>query len=430
MASLTRERGRAAPRPAARHSVESPSGPRGGPTLLDAIQLAVESLSRHAFRTLLAVLGIIIGVGSVMTTMALAEGTRREVLAEVRLRGSNLLSVRPGEQRQGAVRLGEGSRASLSLEDVEEIIRSAPAVVRASPVAGDRAQVKGGNENTNSRVTGVTSEFFGIRNYRLLAGRVFTPEESQGRARLCLISHYTAEVLFGTTSPVGKRLKVKGQSFRVIGVVRPADGDPDDEVWVPVRTLMGRLAQREHIDRIELQARDEASLGRAAAQVEAILRRRHELRPDQENDFQIRNQQDRLEAAEETSGILTRLLVGVGAVSLLVGGIGIMNIMLVSVTERTREIGIRRAVGARRKDILTQFLVEALVMCGIGGSLGILCGIGATWLGAVYAGWAVAVTPEGAIVATGFAVGIGFLFGLFPALRASRLLPITALRSI
>jgi putative ABC transport system permease protein len=208
----------------------------------------------------------------------------------------------------------------------------------------------------------------------------------------------------------------------------PRDGDWDDRVWVPVRTAMDRLFSQDHVERIEVQARDEASLTLAARQIETLLRRRHGIRVNGENDFEIRNQQERLEAAQQTAQILAYLLVGIASISLLVGGIGVMNIMLVSVTERTREIGIRRAIGARRQDILWQFLIEALVMCALGALLGLFAGFCACHIGAVYAGWSTLITPGAVVLSTGFAVGIGLVFGLYPAVRASRLLPVTALR--
>jgi putative ABC transport system permease protein len=394
-----------------------------------AFSIALHSLSRNRTRAFLSTLGIIVGIGCVITMMALAEGTRVRMLEEVRKTGSALLTVRPAEQRVGAVRLGaDVGRRSLTLEDVDAIARRCDAVVRASPRVSDPAQVEWGNGNTRTEVMGVTAEYLPIRNFRVAHGRSFSPEESDSRSRVCLLGVLTAEQLFGKRSPLGKRVKVQGQRFRVIGVMAPRDGDWDDRVWVPVRTAMDRLFSQDHVERIEVQARDEASLTLAARQIETLLRRRHGIRVNGENDFEIRNQQERLEAAQQTAQILAYLLVGIASISLLVGGIGVMNIMLVSVTERTREIGIRRAIGARRQDILWQFLIEALVMCALGALLGLFAGFGACHIGAVYAGWSTLITPGAVVLSTGFAVGIGLVFGLYPAVRASRLLPVTALR--
>jgi ABC-type antimicrobial peptide transport system permease subunit len=403
-------------------------GGRRGLSLGSVLAVALESLFRNKTRSFLATLGILIGVGCVVTMMGLAEGARVQMQEQVRRMGSNLLSVRPAEERQGAIRLGAETGQSLTRADADAIARACPAIARTSPRVSGTAQIKYRNRNTRTRVYGVTSDFWIIRNFRRSRGRAFTEGEIDARARVCLVGPVTVQDLFGSDDPLGKRLYIQGQGFRVVGVLQPHDPDWDDRVWVPVTTAMGRLFSLDYIERIEVQAIDERSLDTAAEQIETLMRRRHRMRPGQKSDFEVRNQQDALDVASETGRVLSYLLAGIGSVSLLVGGIGIMNIMLVSVTERTREIGIRRAVGARANDILWQFLVEALVMCSLGAGLGLLLAFGACWLGTAYAAWPVVITPTAIALACGFAVAIGIFFGLYPALRAAQLSPLTALR--
>jgi putative ABC transport system permease protein len=248
------------------------------------------------------------------------------------------------------------------------------------------------------------------------------------RARVCVLGPESCRQLFGARQAVGERVQIQGQKFRVVGLLKPRDPSWDDNVWVPVTTGLYRLFALDYIEAIEAEIVDEKSLSAGAAQITELLRSRHRLREKEQNDFEIRNQQDALDTAAETSRILTVLLAGIASVSLLVGGIGIMNIMLVSVTERTREIGIRRAIGARAGDILRQFLVEALVMCALGACLGIGFGIAACRLGAVYAGWPVLITATAVALPCGFSVAIGLFFGLYPAVRAANLSPLAALR--
>jgi putative ABC transport system permease protein len=287
------------------------------------------------------------------------------------------------------------------------------------------------NQNTRTTLMGVTSDYFPIRNFQLESGRAFMAAEIESRARVCLLGPKVVEDLFGGRDPLQERVQVKGQPFLVIGVLKTrggSDGDWDDRIWAPVTTVMARVLGVEYVERFEAQAVDEERMEAAEAEIESLLRRRHHLRDDQPNDFEIRSQADLLETVNETSQVMAYLLAGIASVSLLVGGIGIMNIMLVSVIERTREIGIRRAIGARRSDILLQFLIEGLVMCGLGAGLGILAGLAACWVGAVYAEWPIVVMPGSLILSSGFALGIGVFFGLYPAMRAANLSPLAALR--
>jgi putative ABC transport system permease protein len=402
-----------------------------GLSLAGAFGIALHSLARNKTRSFLATLGIIIGVGCVIAMMALGEGARIQMEEQIRRLGTNMLTVRPTEPRQGAVRLGRDAGRSLKLEDADAIAAGCAAVQRTSPRVSGSARVKYMNRNTRTDVMGVTSDYFPIRNFAIGSGRGFLSSEVDRRARVCLLGPRVVDDVFGGRDPIGERVQVKGQPFLVIGVMKPRggnDADWDDRIWVPVTTAMDRVFSQDYVERIEVQAVDEDSMDEAEEQVESLLRRQHRLREHQPSDIEIRNQQDLLETADETSQMLTLLLAGIAGVSLLVGGIGIMNIMLVSVIERTREIGIRRAIGARRRDILVQFLIEALVMCGLGAALGVVMGIAACWAGAFYAGWPVAITESSLVVASGFAVAIGLFFGLYPAVRAAQLTPLDALR--
>jgi putative ABC transport system permease protein len=401
-----------------------------GLTVLAVLAVALHSLGRHKARSVLAMLGIIIGVGSVIATLALGEGTARAVQERIRRLGANVLSVRPGEQRDRAVRVNRALRRSLKLADLAAVQHGAPAVRLASPrVRGElRVQYRGENQETD--VEGVGPEFFTIRNFPARRGRLFSAIEVENRARVGVLGAEIAEELFKEEDPLDQRLLVRGQPYRVLGILqeRGGDDDFDDTLWIPVTTAMDRLYNLDYIHRLELQAVDQASMTAAEQQVTEVLRRRHHLRAGQDDDFIIRSQLDILETASETSQTFTYLLAGIACISLLVGGIGIMNIMLVSVVERTREIGIRRAVGARQGDILAQFLTEAVVMCGFGAILGVAAGVVGSWAGESYAAWPMFLTLPSILLSCTTAIVIGLTFGIYPAARAARLSPIDALR--
>jgi putative ABC transport system permease protein len=396
-----------------------------------SLEVAVQSLWQNGTRSVLATLGIIIGVASVIAVMALGEGSRRQVEERIRALGTNVLTVRTGQRRQGAVRLGRESAQSMTLEDAQAIQRHCPAVRRVSPRQDDDFQVKYRNRNTRVEVMGVTSDFFPIRNYPIVRGRAFSAIETRTRARVCLVGPELVARLFEREDPLGKRIYVRGQSFRIIGLMAArggSDGDWDERVYIPITSGLSRLFAVDYLNRIEVEAVSQARMDEAEAQIEAVLRKRHRIRQGATNDFEIRNQLDLLETANETSRTLTLLLSGIAAISLLVGGIGIMNIMIVSVVERTREIGIRRAIGARRSDIWAQFLIEAVVMCAAGAALGVAAGLGLSWAGATYADWPMRVYHGAILLSCGVAVGTGLLFGIYPAIRAARLSAIDALR--
>jgi putative ABC transport system permease protein len=399
-----------------------------------ALVIAIQAMGRNKTRSLLASLGIIIGVGCVITMMGLGRGTALQIEARIRSMGSNVLSVRSSERRMGAVSLGEGTANSLTLDDAWAVAAECPSVLRASPrTDADDSRVKYRNQNTKTDVIGATNDDFPIRNFRIARGRGFSRFELQSRARVCLLGPKVVADLCRGRDPLGDRVYIRGQAFTVIGVMAPHGGpdtDWDERVWAPVTTVMTRLlgVVKNEISRIDVEAVDEASMDAAQEEITLLIRQRHRLRDDQANDVDIRNQKDLLDTAAESSQTLTSLLAGLAGVSLLVGGIGIMNIMIVSVVERTREIGIRRAVGARRRDILVQFLIEALVMCSAGGALGILAGIGACRAGTAFAGWPIAITADSLALACGCAMSVGLFFGLYPAIRAANLSPLNALR--
>jgi putative ABC transport system permease protein len=401
-------------------------------SLLGAVQVALHSLASNKIRSALAMLGIIIGVGSVIATMALGEGAARQVETQIRDLGTNVLSVRPAALQQRGVRLGRGTTRILTHADTDALVRECPAVKAAAARVSGGLTLRYRNRNNRTDIFGVEPEFFTIVNATITKGRVFGPTEIANRARVCLLGEEIREDFFGDEPAVGKQITVAGQRYEVIGLIGPRgafDDDFDDRVWVPITTAMDRVFNVRHVSGIEVQAVDQKQLAAAEEQVEAVLRRRHNVRDDQESPFQIRNQLHLLETASKTSQTFTFLLAGIACISLLVGGIGIMNIMLVSVVERTREIGIRRAVGARRRDILAQFLGEAVVMCALGAGLGIFAGIAACRAGAAYASWPMVMTTASVVLSCTTAVVIGIVFGLYPAARAANLSPMDALRT-
>ena len=404
---------------------------RGGMPFTWTIAIAIGALVRNKTRSVLAMLGIIIGVGSVITMLGLGEGTRFQIEDRIRRMGTNLISVRAAEPQQGAIRLGMDAAQSLELDDVSAIAAGCPAVKRVAPRQERSFQVKYRNKNVRTEVLGTTTDYFPIRNYDLAEGRLFYATEMARRSRVCVIGPRAAENLFGRSNPLGKTIQVKGQPFRVVGLLEARGGgdtDFDERVWVPITTGMRRLFGVKYVSRIEAEAVDQASMSAAEQQIHTLLRRRHRIPDDVKNAFEVRNQLDLLATANETSGFLTALLAGIAGVSLVVGGIGIMNIMLVSVAERTREIGIRRAIGARQTDVLQQFLVESLVMCSLGALLGIAFGLVGCWVGASQAGWPIQVTAFSLCASSACAVLTGLFFGIYPARRAAMLSPLEALR--
>jgi len=413
---------------------------------LESLRIALSGLSANKLRSTLTMLGIVIGVGAVIALMSVGKGAEATVLGQIRGMGTNLLFVTPGTTQQGGIGQGAGSATTLTYEDAQAIGASVPTVAMVAPEAYIGAQVVFGPTNIRTRIVGTTPEYQEVRNFRPAAGEFFSQLQIDGRSQVAVLGSYTAQQLFGATNPVGQSVRIAGMmpgstgfSFRVIGVMETkgtqATGNQDDVVFVPITTLQQFLnAQRtatgaRNVSTIYVQVADEKLMDQAVQQIGDLLRERHRVVQD---DFLVRSQEDMLQTASEVTGVMTLLLGAIAGISLVVGGIGIMNIMLVSVTERTREIGIRKAVGARRKDILLQFLIESAVLSVLGGAAGIVIGVGIAEAisGVTLAGQKLTtvVTPEAVLLACGVSAAVGLFFGIYPANRASGLHPIEALR--
>ena len=407
-------------------------------TLLDAIISALDALRLHKLRSALTMLGIIIGVAAVIAMVAVGGGAREQVVAQIRSLGANLLIVMPGNITQGGVRLGSGAASTLTDDDAAAIMKEVPGVQVTAPYMRGSAQLIASGMNWATGVFGVDLGWFEAREWDVETGRVFEPEEISRGAQVALIGQTVARNLYGGLDPVGQELRIRNVPFRVVGIMAKKGQstwgqDQDDIVFVPLNTarqrVLGRnLANARAVGSIYVKVRDGESLSVAEEDVKALLRQRHRMQPGQDDDFSIRNLADIAATREASARTLALLLAAVAGVSLAVGGIGIMNIMLVSVTERTREIGLRLAVGARQRDILRQFLFEATGLAAIGGAIGVMLGVGAAYLISNAAGWPLLIQPESIVLAVAFSGLVGVFFGWYPALRASRLDPIEALR--
>ena len=401
--------------------------------LWESVRVALTGLSANKLRSSLTMLGVIIGVAAVITMMAIAQGARQETMQRIQAMGTNSLMVMAGQSRQGRVMGGFGSIQTLVPADAEAIADLGPPVARVSPEVSRAQQVKYKNANTNVSVQGTGAAYCEIRNFTVERGRYFTESEVKSLRRVCVLGPDTASNLFGGQNPVGKRIRIAGNTFEVLGLMKAkgAQGwmNPDDQIYIPYTTAMRRLLGQDYLRTISVQV---TSMDRSQEAIDAItelLRKRHRIGASSTDDFFIRSQAEIMETAEETSRTFTMLLAGIASVSLLVGGIGIMNIMLVSVTERTREIGVRKALGARARDILNQFLIEAVVLSVTGGLVGIALGVGTSLLLANSAGWTASIAPQSIFLAFGFAGIVGVFFGSYPAHKASPLNPIEALWS-
>jgi putative ABC transport system permease protein len=403
---------------------------------LDGLGIAIGALRVNVMRSLLTMLGIVIGVAAVIVMVAVGAGARELIGEQIRSIGSNLILVVPGATTQGGARMGSGSVHSLKASDVEAMAKECSAVKLAAPIWGNVTQVVQGNRNWRTRVTGTTQDYFPIREWKLRSGRIFSPEEEKQAGKVAVIGGTVAENLFGESYPLGKIIRIKSVPFVVIGVLQrkgqsPRGDDQDDAVFVPLKTAHYRLFGTPfagEINAVLVQAKEIPLIPQAEKQIVELLSRRHKIGRSQEKDFTVRNLTEILSTAQKTLNIMTSLLGAIAAISLLVGGIGIMNIMLVSVTERTREIGIRMAVGARSADILSQFLIEAIVLSMLGGIMGIMLGMGGAFIFARTSGWPALISPSAAGVALLFSAAVGVFFGFYPAFKASRLHPIEALR--
>ncbi|MCA9605426.1 MAG: ABC transporter permease [Myxococcales bacterium] len=393
------------------------------------VRSALRSLAGNRARTALTALGTVIGVASVICVLAVGEGASEDVSNRIRSLGTNLLTVRPGAGGFGPVRTG--SVDTLTSGDADAIARISGVAGTAPEVTGS-AQLRHRAQNVSAQVVGVTESYLSIKSLAVASGLGIDALDQRERRRVVVLGANVAEDLFGAANPVGERVQVRGITFRVVGVLEEK-GDagfqsPDDMALIPLSTHQGVVFGQDHLSSIGVQVEDESLAGSVQASIEELLRLRHHLRTDEDDDFNVRSQTEMLETMGAVTGTLTALLGAVALVSLLVGGIGIMNIMLATVRERTREIGVRMAVGARRRDILLQFLAEAVVVSLAGGLIGVVLGVAATFAIARFGGWAVVVPVRGIALALGVSIGVGVLFGVGPARRASRLIASGSLR--
>jgi len=394
------------------------------------IKVALKSLFTNKLRTFLAMLGIIIGVGAVISMLALGAGAQKRVMERIASMGTNLLVVRPGQRGFRGVVSDTSQR--LKLADAKAILDQVPNIYQVAPVVRGSSQLKYFDKNTRSNVIGSSITYFPVRNFEIEKGRSFTEGEVKRMARVAVLGPITSENLFEEASPVGETIKIKGINFRIVGITKAKGSrgrhSPDDQVIIPYTTAMKQLFGLDYLHEIDIQATDNAALEKLQEATTALLRRRHRLVEGVPDDFRIRNQAEIVETASEVSRTFTILLGSIAGISLLVGGIGIMNIMLVTVTERTREIGVRKAIGAKNRDILLQFLIEAIVLSGFGGIIGVALGIGAAQMIAKWTEFVTVATPSSILLALSFSAAVGIFFGYYPARRAALLDPIEALR--
>ena len=403
-----------------------------------ALRSAFRALAANTLRSILTMLGIIIGVAAVITMIAVGRGATDRVQEQMKGLGSNIMLVMPGGVTQGGVRLGASTGQGLSEDDAVAIARDVPEVQVAAPSMRTGAQVIAGNTNWSTSIMGGTNDYLEAREWPLQSGRAFEAAEIQGSAKVAMIGQTVATQLFGESDPLDQVIRVKKVPVTIIGILgkkgqNSLGQDQDDIVIVPISTYRNRIqggnaGKLKRVGSISVKVKEGQSMKVAEENIKDLLRQRMKVQPGGDEPFTIRNLTEILQAQEESSKVMTMLLAAVAGISLVIGGIGIMNIMLVSVTERTREIGLRMAVGARGKDILTQFLIEAVTLSLIGGAIGVLLGAVATWAVGQFAGWQVSMTLASIFLATGFSAFVGIFFGFYPARKASKLLPIQALR--
>ncbi len=401
--------------------------------LLETLRVAVEAIRAAKLRSLLTILGVVIGVAAVITMVALGTGAQSAVNAQLESLGTDLLSISPGQSYRRGVATAE--RVNLTSDDAAALARDAHRLAAVVPTLDSRLQVKYENANVNVDVVATDPAFLEVHRFGVAIGRSFRGADDQARRRVAVLGSQIPEELDvkDPESLVGRQIAIRGIPFEVVGVLapkgdQPGRDDPDETVYIPFRTGQYRIFGSDRLSGITVQLAEPDSMEAALLEIEQVLRKEHRLRPDQPDDFRIRDRSAFLTARAEASQTMTWLLGGIAAVSLLVGGIGIMNIMLVSVTERTREIGVRKALGATRRQVLLQFLVEALTLCLAGGLCGILAGIGAAAFISSLSGWNAVVSPAAIALAVAFSGVVGLFFGVWPARRAARLDPIEALR--
>jgi putative ABC transport system permease protein len=393
------------------------------------VKVGLRSLWASKLRSLLAMLGIIIGVGAVIAMLAMGAGARKQIMTRISSLGTNLLMVRPGQS--GSHGVMSGTSQHLTVADAQALLE-AKDVASVAPVVQGNAQVKYLSKNWRVNIIGTSLTYLPIRSFEVEQGRCFTESEAENMARVAILGPVTVTNLFDLNEPLGEIIKINGINFRVVGVLK-SKGDQgffnmDDQIIMPYTTAMKQLFGLDYVREIDVQAAAGSNLSAVQDTITDLLRRRHHLTAEQENDFSIRNQADAIETASQISDTFTMLLGGLASISLLVGGIGIMNIMLVTVTERTREIGIRKAIGAKRRSIHLQFLIESVIISGLGGLIGVALGIGAARVLAAFPNFSTAVELRSVLLALSFSAIVGVFFGWYPARRAATLDPVEALR--
>jgi len=406
--------------------------------ILDAFIAALRSLRSNTMRSVLTTLGIIIGVGAVIIMVSVGNGTKEEVNAMIDKLGANIMMVRPGRNFGSGVSGGAGSLPTLTEDDAWAIQNEIVSVKLTAPTVRGNAQLIAGNLNWSTSVNGVTNEFFSVREWDLADGRLFDSDEIKASSKVVILGETVAENLFPDQDPIGQSLRINRVPFTVIGVLNPKGdsgpgGDQDDAVMLPIttakkRVLGGRKRAGNLVDEIYVKAKGAEMVSQTEESVEALLRERHQIAPSQNDDFEIRNMAEFMNARADSSKAMSFLLMAVASISLIVGGIGIMNIMLVSVTERTREIGLRMAVGATGTSIMSQFLIESIVLSLIGGVLGVILGLTGSLAMSTYSQWKAIIDPQSVLLAFSFSAAVGIFFGFYPAHKASLLNPIEALR--
>ncbi len=405
--------------------------------------VAYRALRRNKMRSVLTALGIIIGVGAVIAMVGIGNGAKAQVESQIASLGENVILIFSGSTTSSGIRTGWGGAGTLKIEDAEAIRREVPGVISVrrevpgvisvSEEVVSTTQVAAGNQNWFTRIYGESADYFDIRQWPLADGVPFTAQDVRSANKVCVIGRTTATQIYGNENPIGQILRVKNVPFTILGVLTskglsPQGVDQDDIVVMPYTSAMKRVIGGTTLRNINVQIGDAQQIQAAQQQIISLLRQRHNIRSGRDDDFTVRTQQEIAEAATATSRVMTVLLGAIAGVSLLVGGIGIMNIMLVSVTERTREIGVRMAVGARGNDILTQFLIEAVTLSSVGGVIGIICGIAASRILSIYANWPTLISISSIAIAFLFSAAVGVFFGFYPARKAAALDPIEALR--
>jgi putative ABC transport system permease protein len=398
----------------------------------ETFAVALSSIRANALRSILTMLGIIIGVGAVITMVALGTGAQKAVEERIAALGANVFTVFAGQGRSGAIMITD--RTVLSTDDYDALVRDARLLKAVVPEAQQAQQVVFGNQNRNLQIIGTTANYTDVRNYTVPFGRMFTNGDDASRQRYAVLGSAVPEMFGGNPAAmIHQTILIRGIPFEILGVLstKGASGgfqNPDEQIIIPLQTAQYRVFGSKRLRSMSIQVEDGIPIEQGMVDLERVLRREHHIRPGGENDFTIRNQQDILQTQQQATQVFTTLLASIAAVSLVVGGIGIMNIMLVSVTERTREIGVRKALGATRGNILLQFMIEALTLCILGGAIGVLLGIATTIVLARVMQWNTLISPSAVIVAFAFSALVGLFFGIWPARRAARLDPIVALR--